>query len=402
MGTFQQAQRPGVTTRNRDWSHAVENACPFESNGTPCVTAEGAVSRRRRHFLKQVFVPHQAAAGFNELALITLRPWISINADSGFAVRNSFGQSGLCTGDHNASGSLCFNSCDTGCFFECIRIKQKASVGKCLKQFRLTDASAPSDPGLFRSAIHGTEGLAVIFDVPAVNLHAAEDVQRCSIHSSADLRKDSQQNVETAKRRAGVCSPCRGPFRIRSNQFGRESVSCCDDFFSRQLELLHERTTMPLANAKDSIDVLLQGRMLEMRQARLIRGVTTPEDHAWRNTAQKHRIERAKGNHGIPWVRRIFRKELMVMNVGNSVIVARIRTIRKDLNRVTASDQFARHVNDAALASPQRLFNRRAAVERNTVVIDCNFHDARSCICARAALADKRKRSALPKSPLRE
>jgi hypothetical protein len=104
-------------------------------------------------------------------------------------MHDGFGQAGLSTGNNNASGSLGLDSCDAGRFFERIWIKQQARVRECLKQLRLTDASSPLNSGLFGSTIDSTKRFAVVFTVPAINLHAAEDFELCGIHPSSNFWK---------------------------------------------------------------------------------------------------------------------------------------------------------------------------------------------------------------------
>ena len=73
-----------------------------------------------------------------------------------------------------------------------------------------------------------------------------------------------------------------------------ETVARGYDFLRWKMEVLDERLPVPIADAENEIDVLLQGTVLEIFESGLIEGIAAPEDHAWGYTAEQKWIERAK------------------------------------------------------------------------------------------------------------
>src|SRR6185503_17853604 len=97
------------------------------------------------------------------------------------------------------------------------------------------------------------------------NLHAAKNVQAQCGNAIAHFRKHAQENFETAKWSTRI-NTSRPLTVIRLwDEIRAEAISRRNDFRRRQLESFDERFSMPVADAKNQIDILLKRGMFEMR-----------------------------------------------------------------------------------------------------------------------------------------
>src|SRR5204862_4856635 len=120
---------------------------------------------------------------------------------------------------------------------------------------------------------------------------------------------------KAAKGRAGIGAARPLADHCMGSQFRAKSIARSDDLCRRKTERIDEGSPMPIADAEDEVNVLLQRRMLELCEGGLIRCITRPIDHPRRYPAEQERIVGTEGDDNVPGRGSVVREKLMIVAV---------------------------------------------------------------------------------------